>query len=318
MDDIEKSDDFLARWLAGELSAEEREAFERSPGFAAYQKIVAAADRLPRPEADTGAMWERFQQKTVVEKPPSPRRWPLVLAVAGLLAALGWLWFFKMSKGEKAAPPPAAPNLLIAKNGERRSATLPDGSTVRLNAATEIRFDSASFSKDRTLLLVAGEVWFEVKKGATPFRVVAAVGTVEAVGTVFSVRSRGAVLRVECFEGRVRAAAAAMPGGPSVEVAAGQKTTLDGAVWSPVAPADGDRPGFLRGESRFDGEALRLVANEMQRQFDLDITLADGLGSRPFSGAFPNDDAALALRLVCEPLGLRAETTGRRVHISPK
>ena len=44
-----KDDTFLAKWLSGELSEQELEAFKGKDEFADYQKIVAGMEKLRAP-----------------------------------------------------------------------------------------------------------------------------------------------------------------------------------------------------------------------------------------------------------------------------
>ena len=312
MEKFEHDDTFLARWLNGKLGAEELAAFERHPDFPFYKKMMAAADRIPKPDAEEGAMWEKFQKQNMPAQ--SGGILPKIWAGLAILAVVGAAAFFFFLKKNTPAPPPAAPAKIIAARAETRSVNLPDGSIARLNAETEITFDSVNWQKSRTLQL-AGEAWFEVKKSAVPFRVETGLGSVTALGTAFSVIARGAGLRVECFTGRVRAEAKS---GNILEVAAGQKSELRPAGWSQPQPLGDVQPDFLRGESRFDNAPLRSVFDEMERHFLLKINLAPGLETRLFSGGFAHENSELALRLVCEPMELRWKTTGGVVEIFPK
>ncbi len=76
----------------------------------------------------------------------------------------------------------------IPKGGNYRL-TLSDGTKVWLNAASNLRFPAAFATNERKVIL-DGEAYFEVAKGRTPFRVIAAgKGEVEVLGTHFNINA---------------------------------------------------------------------------------------------------------------------------------
>jgi transmembrane sensor len=86
--------------------------------------------------------------------------------------------------------------------GERRSITLPDGSTVDLNARSKLRLE---FTKDeRRVELLDGQALFQVAKDKNrPFIVASGDATVRAVGTQFDVDRKAGGTTVTVIEGRV-------------------------------------------------------------------------------------------------------------------
>jgi len=86
--------------------------------------------------------------------------------------------------------------------GERRSITLPDGSTVDLNARSKLRIEFTE--EERRVLLLDGQALFQVTKDKNrPFIVASAQATVRAVGTQFDVNRRPNGTTVTVLEGRV-------------------------------------------------------------------------------------------------------------------
>lgn len=79
---------------------------------------------------------------------------------------------------------------IIADNGQKSEAILPDGSRVKLNSATRISW-SDNFGKSDRNIELNGEAFFEVAKNKDlPFIVKTSSGiSVEALGTKFNVRS---------------------------------------------------------------------------------------------------------------------------------
>lgn len=92
--------------------------------------------------------------------------------------------------------------------GEQATITLPDGSTVHLNADTAIDIDYSGTR--RQVRLLYGEALFEVQKdSARPFEVLAVDGRTRAVGTAFVVRDAAEMATVTVSEGAVRVASPA-------------------------------------------------------------------------------------------------------------
>jgi len=86
--------------------------------------------------------------------------------------------------------------------GERRSITLLDGSTVDLNARSQLRVEFSD--RERRVELLTGQALFQVAKDkARPFTVRSGEATVRAVGTQFDVNRKDSGTTVTVLEGRV-------------------------------------------------------------------------------------------------------------------
>ena len=80
--------------------------------------------------------------------------------------------------------------------------TLPDGSKVKLNAATSITYHPFWWKFNRAVKL-EGEAFFKVKKGKE-FTVLSKNGTTEVLGTSFNIYCRNNSYNVLCKTGKVR------------------------------------------------------------------------------------------------------------------
>ncbi len=86
--------------------------------------------------------------------------------------------------------------------GERRTVSLPDGSTVDMNSQTAFQLQFTT--TQRTIDLLTGEAVFSVAPDtARPFTVSSKQGTAQALGTEFIVRQRDAHTLVAVHEGTV-------------------------------------------------------------------------------------------------------------------
>lgn len=119
--------------------------------------------------------------------PPTPvrtihKRWYLAAAVfAGLIVA-GALYFFQEQNRVNWS-------IVQAKPGTRSNVVLPDGTTVTLNAGSELTYPT-DFMKGNREVKLSGEGYFQVAKNAgRPFIIHTAMVDVKVLGTEFNLRA---------------------------------------------------------------------------------------------------------------------------------
>ncbi|MBM3853653.1 MAG: hypothetical protein FJ399_10920, partial [Verrucomicrobia bacterium] len=193
-----------------------------------------------------------------------------------------------------------------------RMAVLADGSTLRLNAGSEIaeRFTAT----ERQVLLVRGEVHFlVVQDPARPFVVSAGNLRVRAVGTAFNVNLQAARVEVLVTEGRVAVAASparadgqeaksagARPTPPRAELVAGERLRVGRgeAGGAPkfevvrIEPAEISRALAWQDDLlRLGGATLAEIAGSFERRTGRRVVLADPtLAGLRLGGRFRADD----------------------------
>lgn len=309
MEDIYQDDTLLARWLCGDLSEAEQEALERHPDFPTLRRIVELSDQLELPDPAVQAMWDRLSPQLLAPKPVVPERdtrriW-LSWAVAA--AAVLVLFFFTWTLLQSTR---TTPEMAATAIGEQKTVTLPDGSTVRLNAVSSLEVFTNNWARARKVHLI-GEAFFKVEKGMAPFLVETSAGSVSVLGTSFTVMQRGGAFEVACYTGLVQAS---IPNGEQQALREGQKAVARNGQWQPIGALTDSWPSWMQGESRFANAPVYEVLAELQRQYHIKINAA-GTGGRRFSGAFVHGDLPLALRMVCDPLDLKYEIQGNTVRI---
>jgi ferric-dicitrate binding protein FerR (iron transport regulator) len=92
---------------------------------------------------------------------------------------------------------------LVTQTTDFRTLQLPDGSTITLNAGSQIKYKK-DFNTDHRSLTMTGEAYFDVKNGNTPFVIQTNQGQVTVLGTSFNVRSREDGFEVGVNEGIVK------------------------------------------------------------------------------------------------------------------
>lgn len=187
------------------------------------------------------------------------RRLAAVAAVAAAAGLAILLW------------PAAAPQWSTGP-GEQRALVLEDGSRVMLNTRT--RIEARFARREREIVLVTGEAFFEVAKDpARPFIVRTALGSARAVGTRFNVFYDARRLAVTTEEGRVMVAG---PAAGEVLVAAGRRAMLD-ATTTRVQVADTDVAATLNWMAQrieADNQPLVQVLAEFSRYTPLPVRAA--------------------------------------------
>ena len=299
-----KNDELLHKWVNGELTAAEQRAFEQRPEFAELQALYRGTAHLRVPPAEGEAVLATILARPKKRSPlVARRRWIGLAAAAAVLLVAAYLFF-------------PSGNTIQWETGlaETQTHTLPDGSTVRLNAATVVEFSEQNWATERTLSL-SGEAFFDVVSGST-FTVSTPTGAVRVLGTQFNVRARAEALEVTCSEGRVAVLVADTPVaelGPGDGLRSLDPTTAPERFRFAPTPL----PGWWDGVFRFRSVPLRQVLDELERQFALQIDAEAVNVETVVSAAFTKTDADQALRAVLGPLGYTyTRRAGNRIELA--
>ncbi|MEL7118254.1 MAG: FecR domain-containing protein [Bacteroidota bacterium] len=285
-----KDDTLLGRWLSGEISEAERQEVEAHPQFEKWKRLVDATDRLPLPAYDQVTLWDRLQlDKAELKKKIGRRRKFVRLVIASAAATLLLL---------------ATPFILDRDDtfttviAEKRTESLPDGSSVQLNALTTIKFKEPNWSEARSVRL-KGEAFFDVESSAIPFTVTTQMGEVRVLGTSFNVFAREEGFRVSCFEGQVLV----VVNSDSVRLVQGQSVKRIGNKLERLAQTNANVPEWMSGETMFINEPLENVWKELERQYDVKVIMT----SNPqlfYEGPLPHNNLRQAVEIICNSLGL--------------
>ncbi|NNE26404.1 MAG: hypothetical protein HKN09_06140 [Saprospiraceae bacterium] len=182
---------------------------------------------------------------------------------------------------------------------EQLNVDLPDGSNMILNAVTETEFSKKSFNKERVVNL-KGEAFFKVEKGST-FQVNTPLGSVEVLGTSFNVFARDDKFEVSCATGKVKVST--RDGSSFVVLEAGQECVLEEGRITRVNHLFEDQD-WIDGVFHYKEVNVGYVVEEIERQFDVDIEISDGLDTISYTGYFEKTSLDTALESVLWPLRL--------------
>jgi ferric-dicitrate binding protein FerR (iron transport regulator) len=166
---------------------------------------------------------------------------------------------------------------------ETKTIELPQGSLVELDAVSTLTFNEKDWEKTRSLSLV-GQAFFDVTSGV-PFEVNTPIAKVEVLGTQFNIKTEKERFSVECFEGKIKVS---FKGNTEI-ITKGQRVTIDNGV---LLRLDHQKtnPEWLKGLSSYNKTPLEEVIADVQRYYDLDITLPKKYQSLLFTGSFKHHD----------------------------
>ncbi|WP_324023600.1 FecR domain-containing protein [Maribacter sp. BPC-D8] len=293
-------DNYLAKWLNDELNEAELVEFKKSEAYDTYQKIKASAAQLESPEFDMDKAWASIEETKSVEETKvfilSPFK--KFLRVAAVVAVLLTASFFYLNTLNESYTTEYAENKLI---------TLPDTSEVILNAESELAFSEKKWDANRNVDL-KGEAYFKVAKGKK-FTVETAEGLVTVLGTQFNVETREDYFEVTCFEGLVSVTI----NGEETKLPAGNSLlAINGKSTMSKATINGE-PTWLSKESSFKSIPLHYVLDELQRQFNIEVSAKDIDTAQLFTGSFSNENLELALKSISVPLQIKFNLDGNKV-----
>ena len=278
-------DTFLARWLANELTAEELQEFKNSEDYPKYAQIVETLETLEIPRFDLEANLEATLQKLSNESKESVKKkrilplWSYAAAASIALFIFVYSFFFQSTT-------------YTTEFAEKTNFELPDGSSVDLNSGSKITFKKYNWKENRTLNL-EGEAFFKVKKGES-FIVNSKQGNVTVLGTQFTVNSRENLYHITCFEGKVLVVIAQKD---SVYLTKGQAFRWQKTETKEYTITDSN-PSWINEETTFTDMPIKLVIDELERQFDITISGKENLKYELFTGRISHKNSRIAVQTV--------------------
>lgn len=179
-----------ARWFAAEragmMLVEQRQEFD---AWRADPRNQAALDAMRDLWDDLAVL--KDSRPTEPKPLPAPRRVAAVMSVLVAFCALGAGWIVLSGSPT-----------IRTDVGQQQARSLPDGSLISVNVASNVSYAITSDRRDVTI--GEGEAAFSVKPDPVrPFVVKAGDFEVRAVGTEFNVRQRDGMVEVAVREGQV-------------------------------------------------------------------------------------------------------------------
>ena len=281
-------EELLHKYLNNEATDAEIELLKQDADYAAMLELADRTAGLELPTFDQEHNWnEILKKRNSVGRVRSLRPIRSLLKVAAVLALVLTTYLFINSRDTTVSTDLA----------QKESVILPDQSEVILNAESELSYNKSNWNDSRELSL-KGEAYFKVAKGKK-FTVETDAGSVSVLGTQFNVRLRADGFQVYCYEGLVQVQTA----DTIFNLAAGNGMIQETGEVARFKKILESAPSWITHESSFVNSQLSAVLDELSRQYELVIKTNVSEGIR-FSGSFTHKDINLALKTICQPLGL--------------
>lgn len=194
--------------------------------------------------------------------------------------------------------------------GQRTHLTLPDGTTVWLNARTTMQYPS-SFNKKQRVVILQGEAYFDVKRDEDkPFVVQTSTCDVEVLGTKFNVNAYPELEKFEAtlMHGSVKVIPKANPS-QVVILKPEHKLSLEKGKLSVIRVEDFDSYRWKEGLICFTDESFHNIMKDFEKYYGVKIVMENGkVGESHFTGKFRlSDGIDYALRILQGNIKFRYE-----------
>lgn len=258
------------------------------------------------------ALMQRGEQH---KKANAPVRWLVAASILLFLSFMGW-WTYQQYYLQKAQ------ETFATVKGEQKAITLSDGTEIRLNAGSQIRYPKHFNGQTREITLI-GEAYFNVSKDPEkPFIIHTEHIDIKVLGTVFNVKAypedetteaaliSGSVaihqrlrpqeeIILKPMEKFVLHKEAAIPASQEQSTET-ERTELNKNVQASILPLNmekKDEPqtiaetGWLLGRMVFRNESFSSIAHVLERCYDIEISFEKpAMASYRYSGTFENED----------------------------
>ncbi|MCR5326143.1 MAG: FecR domain-containing protein [Bacteroidales bacterium] len=235
--------------------------------------------------------------------------------VAAACLAVGLLVFRPFASKEPAVPAKDQTFSVEAPPGTHSKISLPDGTSVWLNAGSKISYDADFNTSNRNVSLV-GEACFDVVHNKVLPLVVSASGcSFKVLGTKFN---------ISAYEDDSCVMAALIEGSLQVNSPVGEDVLSKGEVVSVSSESlrkyTDDVAQYIswtEGNIRYNSIPVPELMRRLSREFNVDIVLqVESVSSRTMRVAFSRDDSIDdIMKAVCEILRTSAVKVGRSYYI---
>lgn len=323
--------DLIAGYLCDKLSVEQEQelylwisaAPENEAYFNAQREIWISTDAKALGQYDSQKAYTLFKHRVARKQNEQKQRnrlrrlWYAAASIVVLLIISSLIYIGQATHTNQTI----ADVVIETPIGSRTRLTLPDGTTVWLNAHSKITY-SQGFGIENRHVSLSGEGFFEVKENKElPFVVESKHLKVCDLGTKFNFKDYSDDERsvVSLTEGKIALSNLMQQSNDRILIP-GQHAVLEktsGIISVEKAPVEISKQ-WIAGIVTFNGEGLGEIAKELERYYDIDISLKrDRTANRHFFGTFNLQEQSLhdILDAFAATGKLRYKSYGRKVII---
>jgi len=211
-------------------------------------------------------------------------------------------------------------NTITTSAGDQYQVILPDGSRVRLNAASSIRFP-VEFSATERVVTLQGEAFFDVTPNkAAPFYVNAGNAEIRALGTSFNVNAYSENIIATLLSGRleVRNNGDIVRLKPGQEAIAGFEQTTDSKPLITVHAADTTKAVSWKKVVRvYKNVPLKAFVSDIGRWYDLEMLHTECIPDRGISATLCYETPLSEILKLLRKNGVRFMLEEKRIVFCP-
>ena len=205
--------------------------------------------------------------------------------------------------------------------GEMSNITLPDGTAVKLNELSELKYSPGRFGNKKRELTFNGEAFFQVtKKADCPFVIDADMLEVTVLGTKFNLSARLSESSDRLFlsEGQVRIIS--KMNGENVIINPNEEASLDKQTGKFMVSHQ-DNPehttSWVQKELVLKGVSLEETLDILSGKYNVEFSCGNGIDTRElFTGTLPTDNLIDCTRILEYAFGVNIKISGDKVVIS--
>jgi len=284
-------DQILKKWLSDDLTTSELEQFEQNDDFNLNNEIVEGAKYFKASHFSSVSSYDEFKANLKEKKGGRVMQlssYKMLYRIAALFV-IGFSTYFFLFYNNLTEVQTLASNKITFE--------LPDASSVTLNAGSKVEYSKKKWANKRELTL-EGEAFFKVAKGSK-FDVKTSDGIVSVLGTQFTVKQRPNYFEVKCFEGIVSVDS----NGKTHKLTKGNTYRIIDDVTT-IDITSRNQPNWIDNVSSFNSVPLYEVLEELERQYNVDISVEQFDAKRLFTGGFVHNNLEEALTSVTVPFNL--------------
>lgn len=302
---IEEIRDLLERYRQGTCTARERRTVED------WYASLHSGEEAPLSASDVEASLARVrgrlpwvEEGSFAPRRVRPLRRTMLLAAAALVALVAGLWLLVLPR--KAAPVAGEGSemVVVTNRGETRQIVLPDGSTLELNAGTEVHYARQFSGTERRVTLTRGEAFFQVvADAARPFVVQSGGLRSRVLGTSFDIRAyqEEGSIRVAVLSGKVEVTG---NGVRVLEKGMLARTDSSGLVTGKFEGEE-EVAAWKRGGLYFKDASFEQIAFEVANKYNIRLVNESRKLTWSYTGLFRSESLQEVIETICQTENLK-------------